>query len=79
MIIVIRIKYIYENAGYLVTFSKSSNIAPFDTGSTSQRDKKGNKVTASLHTYFVLFVMAMWHKPSVILTRLSKGSVEGGE
>ena len=43
-----------KNTGYLVTFSNSSNIVCFDKRSQFQRDKKGNKVTPILHTYFIL-------------------------
>ena len=35
-----KIKYICENAGYLVTFSKSSDIAPFDKRGLFRREKK---------------------------------------
>jgi hypothetical protein len=72
IIVIIKIKYICENAGYLVTFSKSSNIAPFDEGSPFQRERKGNKVTAILHTYFILFVMAIWQKPSCNIDRIKQ-------
>jgi hypothetical protein len=49
-----------KNTGYLVTFSNSSDIALFDKRLSFRREKKGNKVTAVLHTYFILFVMTTW-------------------
>jgi hypothetical protein len=39
-----------KNTGYLVTFSKSSYIALFEKIGLFRREKKGNRVTAILHT-----------------------------
>jgi hypothetical protein len=43
----------FKNTGYLVTFSKSPDTAPFDKIGPFRREEKGNKVTAILHTYFI--------------------------
>ncbi len=53
MMMIIKIKHMCKNTGYLVTFSNSLNITLFDKRSQSRREKKGNKVTAILHTYFI--------------------------
>jgi len=48
MMIIIKVKYMRKNTGYLVTFSNSSNIVCFDKRSLFQGDEKGNKVTSIL-------------------------------
>ena len=73
------IKYMCKNTGYLVTFSNSPDIPLFDKGSLFRREKKGNKVTAILHTYFILFVMATWQRPSCNIDQINHRKVEGGE
>jgi hypothetical protein len=54
--IIIKVKYLRKNTGYLVTFSNSSDIFYFDKRSQFQRIKNGNKVTAILHTHFIPFI-----------------------
>ena len=61
-----------KNTGYLVTFSKPPNSAPYDERGTSQGEKKGNKVTGLLHIFFVPFSMTSRQNARVILTRLTK-------
>ena len=51
-----------QNTGYLVTFSKSSNISYSGKWGSFQREKKGNKVISILHTHFILFVMGTWQR-----------------
>jgi hypothetical protein len=48
--IIIKVKYLRKNSGYLVTFSNSSDIFYFSKRSQFQRDKNGNKV-ASIYLY----------------------------
>jgi hypothetical protein len=50
---IIKIKNICKNPGYLVTFSKSSDISLLDKMGSYRREKKGNKVNSILHTYFI--------------------------
>lgn len=45
-----------KNTGYLVTFSKPSNISPFDKRVPLGREKKGNKVTSILHNIFLFLL-----------------------
>jgi hypothetical protein len=73
-----RIKYMCKNTGYLVTISKSLDIAFFDKKISFQGVKRGNKVTDILQTYFNPFGIRP-RQLLVILTGLTRRKVEGGE
>jgi hypothetical protein len=45
---IIKVKHMRKNSGYLVTLPNSSNIVCLDKRSLLQGDEKGNKVTSIL-------------------------------